>query len=93
MAGLNTRFDLVGFDPRGVGASAPVHCLNGAQRDAADAIDPVLDDPQEKKTYIDAVRSFAPECEQSSGKLLPSSTPPAWRRTWMCSGLPSATQG
>ena len=26
-AGLETRFDIVGFDPRGVGESAPIHCF------------------------------------------------------------------
>ncbi|MGW3471341.1 alpha/beta hydrolase [Saccharopolyspora sp. NPDC000995] len=32
---LGQRFDLVGFDPRGVGASEPaVHCLTGPERDA-----------------------------------------------------------
>jgi pimeloyl-ACP methyl ester carboxylesterase len=71
MAGLNTRFDLVGFDPRGVGQSAPVRCLSGPQLDAAAAIDPVLDDPQEKKTFIDSNKAFAPACEQLSGRMLP----------------------
>ena len=34
---LNRRFDLVSFDPRGVGRSSPIHCLTDAQRDAAAA--------------------------------------------------------
>jgi pimeloyl-ACP methyl ester carboxylesterase len=71
MADLNTRFDLVGFDPRGVGQSAPVRCLSGPQTDAADALDPVLDDPQEKKAYIDSLKALAQACEQTSGKMLP----------------------
>jgi pimeloyl-ACP methyl ester carboxylesterase len=29
------RYDLVGFDPRGVEASSPVHCLTDAQKDRA----------------------------------------------------------
>ena len=32
---LNLRYDLVGFDPRGVGQSAPVSCLDDAQLDAS----------------------------------------------------------
>lgn len=71
MADLNARFDLVGFDPRGVGQSAPVRCLSGPQIDAADAVDPVLDDPQEKKSYIDSRKAIAEACEQMSGKVLP----------------------
>jgi pimeloyl-ACP methyl ester carboxylesterase len=34
------RFDLVGFDPRGVGLSAPVECISGALKDKATALDP-----------------------------------------------------
>ncbi len=30
---LGERFDLIGFDPRGVGASHPVRCLNGSAVD------------------------------------------------------------
>ncbi|HET9782241.1 MAG TPA: alpha/beta hydrolase [Candidatus Dormibacteraeota bacterium] len=70
MAGLNARFDLVGFDPRGVGQSAPVRCLSGPQTDAADAIDPVLDDAQERKTYLDSLKAYAKACERTSGRVL-----------------------
>ncbi|HST65617.1 MAG TPA: alpha/beta hydrolase [Mycobacteriales bacterium] len=34
------RFDLVGFDPRGVGLSAPVECISGTLKDQAAALDP-----------------------------------------------------
>ena len=38
IATLNASFDLVGFDPRGVGASLPtVQCQTGAERDASRA--------------------------------------------------------
>ncbi len=68
---LNRRFDLVGFDPRGVGQSSPVHCLDGPQMDAYIAVDPLLDDPQEKTAGIQANKDFAAGCEQHSGKILP----------------------
>ncbi|HSV65068.1 MAG TPA: alpha/beta hydrolase [Mycobacteriales bacterium] len=34
------RFDLVGFDPRGVGLSEPVTCISGALKDESTAADP-----------------------------------------------------
>lgn len=71
MTNLNRRFDLIGFDPRGIGQSSPVRCLSGPQEDAFNALDPVLDDPQEKQAAIDADRSFAAGCAQMSGKVLP----------------------
>src|SRR5450759_4099958 len=71
LTALNQRFDLIGFDPRGVGQSSPVHCLDAAQEAAYNALDSVLDDPQEKQALIDADKQFAAGCEQLSGKLLP----------------------
>jgi pimeloyl-ACP methyl ester carboxylesterase len=71
MTDLNRRFDLIGFDPRGIGQSAPVRCLTGPEEDAYNAIDSVLDDPQEKAALIQADKNFAAGCEQRSGRVLP----------------------
>jgi pimeloyl-ACP methyl ester carboxylesterase len=68
---LNTRFDLVAWDPRGVGSSTPVTCVSAAQEDAYLALDSVLDDPQEKADAIQAEKDFAAGCQQRSGDLLP----------------------
>ena len=68
---LNHRFDLVSWDPRGVGASTPVTCADGPQLDAYLALDSVLDDPDEKQTYIQATQDFAAGCQRRSGDLLP----------------------
>jgi pimeloyl-ACP methyl ester carboxylesterase len=68
---LNRRFDLVGFDPRGIGQSAPVKCLDGPQEDAFNALDPVLDDPQEKQAAIDSDKGFASGCQLRSARVLP----------------------
>lgn len=68
---LNKRFDLIGFDPRGIGQSSPVHCLDGAQEDAINALDPVLDDPQEKQAAIQANKDYAAACAQRSPAILP----------------------
>jgi pimeloyl-ACP methyl ester carboxylesterase len=71
MTYLNTRFDLIGFDPRGIGQSAAVRCLDGPQEDAFNALDPVLDDPQEKQATIDADKNFAAGCQKRSASVLP----------------------
>ena len=71
MTNLNRRFDLIGFDPRGIGQSSPVRCLSGPQEDVFNALDPVLDDAQEKQAGIDADKNFAAGCQQMSGKVLP----------------------
>lgn len=68
---LNRKFDLVGFDPRGVGRSAPVRCLDGPHMDAFVALDGVLDDPQEKAAAIQADKEFAAGCASLSGSVLP----------------------
>jgi pimeloyl-ACP methyl ester carboxylesterase len=69
--GPHARFDLVSFDPRGIGASTSVHCLSAATLDAINALDPILDDPQEKQATIDADKTFAAGCQARSAALLP----------------------
>ncbi len=71
MTNLNQRLDLVGFDPRGVGLSAPVRCLDGPEEDAFNAVDTVLDDPQEKQANIQADKDFAAACQQLNANILP----------------------
>ena len=71
LTNLNKRFDLVGFDPRGVGQSAPIHCLDATREAAYNALDPVLDDPQEKQAALDADKEFGDGCQQLSGRILP----------------------
>lgn len=64
MKTLNAYFDLVSFDPRGIGESAPVRCLDGPQEDQYLAIDSVLDDPQEKQATIDADKAYVAACDR-----------------------------
>jgi pimeloyl-ACP methyl ester carboxylesterase len=44
-AEIRSQFDLVSFDPRGVGASRPVRCVTDAQSDALAAQDPTSNGP------------------------------------------------
>ncbi|MFD0078527.1 alpha/beta hydrolase [Streptomyces sp. NPDC127166] len=69
-AEVRERFDLIGFDPRGVGRSAPVHC--GLALD-----EQVLGHPYSVETFgqdVARARSVADKCSDKAGDLLPHIT-------------------
>ncbi|MEU9199137.1 alpha/beta hydrolase [Streptomyces sp. NPDC048332] len=68
---LRTRYDLVSFDPRGVGRSAGVECEDDAQLDARYEADGTPDDTAEEKTFTEDTKAYAAACEKNSGKELP----------------------
>jgi pimeloyl-ACP methyl ester carboxylesterase len=68
---LHSRYDLVSFDPRGVGRSAGVECEDDKQLDAYFAQDSTPDDDAEEKAYTGSLKSFADACEKNSGTELP----------------------
>ncbi|MCA2229449.1 alpha/beta hydrolase [Nonomuraea aurantiaca] len=68
---VRERFDVVGFDPRGVGESAPVECLSDSRLDAFIALDTTPDTPQERAALEQGSREFAKGCQSGSGRLLP----------------------
>jgi len=66
------RFDVVGFDPRGVGGSQPaVHCMSGPQLDRYFATDDTPDTPAQLAQVVSESKLFARECAQHAGSLLP----------------------
>ena len=67
---LLQAFDVVGFDPRGVGRSDPVDCLTDAELDAYLAGDPTPDTRAERADYKASVLSFGPSCVDRSGPVL-----------------------
>src|ERR1019366_8991887 len=67
---LQSQFDIVGFDPRGVGASVPVECVDGPTLDRLNALDPEPDTPAERQALIDGAKAFDAGCEKQSGALL-----------------------
>ncbi|WP_067829860.1 alpha/beta hydrolase [Actinomadura kijaniata] len=73
-ATLRTRYDLVGFDPRGVGRSIPVRCLTDREQDADAAADSTPDTPQEEETYAREARDYSGKCRARAGRHLPHIT-------------------
>ena len=66
---LREHFDIVGFDPRGVGDSRPVDCLSDDELTAYIAADPDPDTPAEEQRAAELAKEFAAGCEQRSGEL------------------------
>ncbi|SFO14787.1 alpha/beta hydrolase fold [Actinomadura madurae] len=68
---LRRRFDIVGFDPRGVAASDPVRCNDGPQLDAFFATDASPDDQNETNTLGEQGKAFAERCRTKASSELP----------------------
>ncbi|MFI6206375.1 alpha/beta hydrolase [Streptomyces sp. NPDC051041] len=67
---LTNGYDVVAFDPRGVGRSSPVSCGEGAAGllDATDGDEDVRRDPQ---AVLRLLREAAAECAEHAGPVLP----------------------
>ncbi|MEV5147859.1 alpha/beta hydrolase [Streptomyces sp. NPDC052727] len=70
-AALRTRYDLVSFDPRGVGRSAPVECESDAQLDEYFQQDATPDDRTEQVQLLKRTKQFNAACEKNSKTILP----------------------
>jgi pimeloyl-ACP methyl ester carboxylesterase len=63
-------YDIVGWDPRGVGYSTPVACMGPADLDQYHALDASPDDKAEEQARREAVLGFGRSCLERSGGLL-----------------------
>jgi pimeloyl-ACP methyl ester carboxylesterase len=71
-AAVLARFDIVGFDPRGVGGSQPaLNCLTGPQLDTYFATDDEPSDAAQLAHVIAESKLLAAGCERDSAALLP----------------------
>jgi pimeloyl-ACP methyl ester carboxylesterase len=68
-AGLE-NYDIVGWDPRGVGHSTPVTCYGEDDLDHYFSMDSSPDDPQELQARIEEQAEFGKSCLDKSGPLL-----------------------
>lgn len=63
-------YDVVGWDPRGVGASTPVRCYGSGDLDRYLAVDVSPDDAAEQSALLAEVYAFGQACLDHSGPLL-----------------------
>jgi pimeloyl-ACP methyl ester carboxylesterase len=71
-AAVRARFDIVGFDPRGVGASDPaLTCMTGPELDQYFATDDEPATAAQLAVVIRESKLYAARCEQRSAALLP----------------------
>ncbi|MEU8519182.1 alpha/beta hydrolase [Streptomyces sp. NBC_01216] len=74
-ATLGDRYDLVGFDPRGVQRSAGVRCREDAELAASEArTDLTPDTPAEEAAYLEDSAAFGAGCARHSGGVIPHTT-------------------
>ena len=66
---IRRRFDIVGFDPRGVNRSSPIRCSDDL--DHFLAMDPTPDTPAELATLLGGEKTFVEGCERRNADVLP----------------------
>jgi pimeloyl-ACP methyl ester carboxylesterase len=76
---ITDRYDIVGFDPRGVNLSAPIHCVNAAETDANYASDSKPDTNAEFQAAIRDAKDFVKKCELKNKHLTSYTTANAAR--------------
>ncbi|WP_328647465.1 alpha/beta hydrolase [Amycolatopsis sp. NBC_00348] len=67
-------YDYIGFDPRGVGGSSPISCVDGPAFFAQPVSDPDPGGPADKARAAARARQYATGCARRSGAELPHLT-------------------
>ncbi|WP_199833822.1 alpha/beta hydrolase [Streptomyces sp. NRRL B-3648] len=75
-ANVAKAYDFVGFDPRGVGHSTPISCIDPQEFVKAPKMDPVPDSRADKTAQRKLARAYADGCAERSGAMLPHMTTP-----------------
>ncbi|MEV7414123.1 alpha/beta hydrolase [Streptomyces sp. NPDC089919] len=73
---VSQAYDFVGFDPRGVGHSAPISCIDPQEFVKAPKMDPVPDSVADKNAQRKLAAEYADGCKERSGAMLPHMTTP-----------------
>lgn len=75
-ADASKAYDFVGFDPRGVGHSSPISCIDPQEFVKAPKLDPVPDSEADKRAQRKLAAEYADGCAERSGWMLPQMTTP-----------------
>ena len=67
---LTANFDLVGFDPRGVGLSDPIACVDGSYYERTAYLDDTPDTPAKQAALDAAKKEFDDDCTAKYGTKL-----------------------
>ncbi|MEU9048950.1 alpha/beta hydrolase [Streptomyces sp. NPDC048384] len=67
---VRRSYDVIGFDPRGVGHSAPAGCGAMGGLFAAPGADPVPTTAQTERSYLTSLRHLADDCATGAGKAV-----------------------
>jgi pimeloyl-ACP methyl ester carboxylesterase len=70
VAQLRERYDLVSWDPRGVGASEGVRCRGDKEIQAAESVDVTPDTAAEERAYLADAADFGQGCRKDAGELM-----------------------
>jgi len=68
------RYDIVGFDPRGIGQSSAIHCLSDSEQDAVFATDPKPDNDAEYAQAVTDSQNYVDKCVANTKNLRHFST-------------------
>lgn len=67
---VRASYDIVGFDPRGIGKSAPVDCLSDKDLDVLLSGETTPDDAGEVAAMEEELEAFGRACQAKTGELL-----------------------
>ncbi|MEU0438266.1 alpha/beta hydrolase [Streptomyces sp. NPDC006186] len=70
VSSLHERYDLVSWDPRGVGGSEGLRCRPDREIQAAETIDATPDTPAEEAAYLNDATDFGKDCQKAAGELM-----------------------
>ena len=69
-AAIREKYDIVGFDQRGVGQSDPIRCLTDKETDEMLAGPMITDTSENQRKMIENAKFFASKCKKAAGDRL-----------------------